>query len=84
MGKISHLLLARDSWGVLFITSFILILASTAHLKFIYSEKAAQFCEIFTLLLTTVHTVQSKGNISQNFVALSEYMNFTVRVACKI
>ena len=30
-------------------------------LKFIYSEKAAKFCEIFPLLLTTVHTVKSKG-----------------------
>ena len=44
--------------------------------KFIYSEKATKFCEIFTLLLTTVHTVKSKVKISQNFVALSEYMNF--------
>ena len=43
--------------------------------KFIYSEKATKFCEIFPLLLTTVHTVKSKG-ISQNFVAFSEYMNF--------
>ena len=42
--------------------------------KFIYSEKATKFCEIFTL--TTVHTVESKGKISQNFVAFSEYMNF--------
>ena len=45
-------------------------------LKFIYSEKATKFCEIFPLLLTTVHTVKSKGKISQNFVAFSEYMNF--------
>ena len=29
------------------------------NLKFIYSEKATKFCEIFTLLLTTVHTVKS-------------------------
>ena len=29
-------------------------------LKFIYSEKATKFCEIFHLLLTTVHTVKSK------------------------
>ena len=50
------------------------ILAS--HLKFIYSEKATQFCEIFTLFLTTVHAVKSKVKISQNFVAFSEYMNF--------
>ena len=34
-------------------------------LKFIYSEKATKFCEIFTLLLTTVHTVKSKMKISQ-------------------
>ena len=46
-------------------------------LKFLYSEKATKFCEIFPLILTTVHTVKSKGEISQNFVAFSEYMNFT-------
>ena len=45
-------------------------------LKFIYSEKATKFSEIFPLLLTTVHTVKSKGKISQNIVAFSEYMNF--------
>ena len=45
-------------------------------LKFVYSEKATK---IFTLLLTAVHTVKSKGKISQNFVAFSEYMNFTIR-----
>ena len=28
-------------------------------LKFIYSEKATKFCEIFPLLLTAVHTVKS-------------------------
>ena len=47
-----------------------------AGLKFIYSEKATKFCKIFPLLLTAVHTVKSKGKISQNFVAFSEYMNF--------
>ena len=45
-------------------------------LKFIYSEKAAEFCEIFTILLTTVHTVKNKVKISQNFAAFSEYRNF--------
>ena len=45
-------------------------------IKFIYSEKATKFCEIFPLLFTTVHTVKSKGKISQNFVAFSEYMDF--------
>ena len=41
-----------------------------------YSEKAAKFWEIFPLLLTAVHTVKSKGKISQKVVAFSEYMNF--------
>jgi hypothetical protein len=45
-------------------------------LKFVYSEKATKFCEISTLLLSTVHTEKSKVEISQNFVASSEYMNF--------
>ena len=45
-------------------------------LKFIYSEKATKFCEIFTLLLTTVNTVKSKVKILQDFVDFSEYMNF--------
>ena len=46
-------------------------------IKFIYSEKATKFCEIFTLLLTVCIVVKSKVKISQNFVAFSEYMNFT-------
>ena len=45
--------------------------------KFIYSEKATKFCEIFTLLLSYVVPVKSKVKISQNFVFFSEYMNFT-------
>ena len=45
-------------------------------LKFIYSEKATNFCEIFPLLLTVCGVVKSKGKISQTFVAFSEYMNF--------
>ena len=44
--------------------------------KFIYSEKAKKFCEIFPLLLTVFNVVKSKGKISQNFVAFTEYMNF--------
>ena len=47
-------------------------------IKFIYSEKATKFCEIFTLLLTTVHTVKCKVKVSQNFVAISDYANFTM------
>ena len=49
-------------------------------LKFIYSEKATKFCEIFTLLLSYVVPVKSKVNISQNFVTFSEYMNFNILV----
>ena len=47
-------------------------------LKFKYSEKATQFCEIFTLLLSYVVPVKSKVKISQNFVAFSEYLNFKI------
>ena len=44
--------------------------------KFIYSEKAKNFCEIFPLLLTVCTAVKSKGKVLQNFVSFSEYMNF--------
>ena len=44
--------------------------------KFIYSEKATIFCEIFTIDLSYAVTVKSTVEISQNFVAFSEYMNF--------
>ena len=46
-------------------------------LKFMYSEKATKFCKISTLLLSYEVPVKSKVEISQNFVAFSEYMNFT-------
>ena len=45
-------------------------------LKFVYSEKATKFCEIFTLPMSYVVSVKSKVEISQNFVAFSEYMDF--------
>ena len=45
-------------------------------LKFIYSEKAKKFCEISTLLLSVCTVDKSKVEISQNFVAFSEYTNF--------
>ena len=64
------------------ITQFERLIKSKARtvpfLKFIYSEKATKFCEIFPLLLSTVHTVKIKGKISQNFVTFSEYMNFNI------
>ena len=48
------------------------------YLKFIYSEKATKFFEIFSLLLTICTLVKNKGKISQIFVAFSEYMNFNL------
>ena len=36
-------------------------------LKFVYSEKATKFCEIFTLLLSYVVPVKSKVEISQTW-----------------
>ena len=47
-------------------------------LKFIYSEKATKFCEISPKNLSYVVPVQSSVEISQNFVAFSEYMNFNI------
>ena len=64
-----------EPWGT-FLTTKVLFL----KIKFIYSEKATKFCEIFTLLLTTVNTVKCKVKISQNFVAFSEYMNFNLKI----
>ena len=46
-----------------------------SELKFMYSEKATHFCEISNLFLSYVVPVTSKVEISQNFVAFSEYMN---------
>ena len=44
--------------------------------KFIYSEKSTKFCEISTVDLSYVVPVKSTVEISQKFVAFSEYMNF--------
>ena len=55
------------------------VFSVASGLKFIYSEKATEFCEIFPLLLTVCTVVKSKGKISQNIVAFSEYMNFNIR-----
>ena len=49
---------------------------SLKFVKFLYSEKATKFYEISTLLLTVCTVVKSLVEISQNFVAFSEYMNF--------
>ena len=45
-------------------------------IEFIYLEKAIKFCEISTLLLPYVVPVKCNVDISLNFVAFSEYMNF--------
>ena len=52
-------------------------------LKFIYSEKAAKFCEISTVDWTGTKKEKSTVEILQNFVAFSEYMNFT-ELLCKV
>ena len=44
-------------------------------LKFIYSEKATKFCEISAVDLSYVVTVKSTVEISQSFVAFSEYIH---------
>ena len=45
-------------------------------IKFIYSEKATKFYKISTVDLSYIVTVKSMVEISQNFVAFSEYINF--------
>ena len=47
---------------------------------FIYSEKAIKFFEISTVDLSYEVTVKSTVKISPNFVAFSEYMNFTTHL----
>ena len=47
-----------------------------SYIKFIYSEKATNVCEISTVDLSYVVTVKSTGEILKKFVAFSEYKNF--------
>ena len=49
----------------------------STEVKFVYFGKATKFCEISTVDLSYVVTVKSTVEISQNFVAFSEYINFT-------
>jgi hypothetical protein len=44
----------------------------------IFSEKATKFCKIFALFETVCTVGKGKVKISQNFVAFSENMNFTM------
>ena len=69
------------SWNFLKTSAFIYDFASASIwwkyvVKFIYSEKATKFSKISTVDLFYVVTVRSTVEISQNFVAFSEYMNF--------
>ena len=56
------------------------LLTYSCHLKFIYSEKAAKFCEISTVDLTFTSQDNSTVEISQKFVAFSEYINFILKI----
>ena len=47
------------------------------EVKFIYSEKATKFGEISIVFLSVCTVGKSKVEISQMFVAFSEYTNFT-------
>ena len=58
--------------------------SKTYYLKFIYSEKAINFSKISTVDLSYVVPVKSTAEISQNFAAFSEYMNFTLNLYCAI
>ena len=61
--------------------SFLSASFQSEKLKFIYYEKATKFCEISTIDLSYVVTVKSTAEISQHFVAFSEYMNFKEEVS---
>ena len=52
-------------------------------LKFIYSEKASKFCKTSSVDLSYVVPVKSTMEVSQKYVAFSEYMNFTLTDAEK-
>ena len=56
--------------------SLLHLAVESRDLKFMYSEKATKFCKISTVDLSYVVPVKSTVEISQNFVAFSEYVNF--------
>ena len=56
--------------------SFWICLSKFGPLKFVYSEKAIQFCKISTVDLFYVVPFKSTVEILQTFVAFSEYINF--------
>ena len=64
--------------NIYFINYLYLILYILLYLKFIYSEKTPTFWKISTVDLSNVVTVKSTVEISHNFVAFSDYMNFNL------
>ena len=62
-----------------FIGFGIAILWKKFILKFTYSEKATKFCEISTVDLTVITLDKSMVEISQKFVAFSEYMSLNTQ-----
>ena len=74
-----NLFINQNEFGLFICDGFIFHSEISWPLKFIYSEKATKFCEIFTLHLSYVVPVKSKVKILQNFVAFSKYMNFNKR-----
>ena len=52
--------------------------SASLQVKFIYSEKVTMFCEISTVDLSYLVPVKSTVEISQNFVAFSEYIDFKI------
>ena len=66
----------------IFVWHFLDVHCDRRRVKFIYSEKAKIFLEISSVDLSYVVTVKYTVDISQNFVAFSEYMKFmkTIKV----
>ena len=73
----NHLILTK----VNYVHQVLWCFAIWLHVKFIYSEKATKFCNIFTLFLSYVVPVKIKVKILQIFVAFSEYMNFITQAS---
>ena len=59
-------------------SALIVILSFDGDVKLIYSEKATKFCETSIVDLSYVVPIKSTLEISQNYVAFSEYMSFIV------
>ena len=58
------------------LTPFYLVWPQEGCLKFIFSEKATNFCKTPTVDLSYVVKVKSKVEILKFFLAFSEFMNF--------